>query len=265
MMKKNLKKTSISIVSLFLLSGCQISYSHPITQSDAKEIVRKTKEKINEKDYKEFSKIYFESKLTEEKSTSFFNSLFLEMTYKFEYVANPFSINIEIKSSNKENKELAVKSGTLSISKTDTAYLVSLNGGEKEDINQEKYKDYWSFCDFSLYIKSISQKLISKTFNLIDSVGNANENKTNKLVGFQTSSSGNLNLNIAFEGSEFDAKDLFFEANYNAETATVLSVNMDNGLINKYSSEYAFTVNETDDYYLAGKYEGKIINTIKYE
>ena len=265
MKNKSLKKIVLSLSSACILSGCQISYSHPITQSAAKEIIASTSTKINEKDYNEFKKISFESKLVEEKTTSFFNVLFLEVTYKFEYVSDPYSLNIDITSTNKENKKVEVESQNLSISKTNDTYMVSVNGNTAVDINQDDFKAYWTFCDFSTYIKSISRKLIKKADTLINSVGNANDNKENNLVGFQTSSSGNLNLDIAFEGSEFDAKDLFFETNYNADTATTLTILMNNGLIDKFSSKYAFVVNETNDYYLAGTYEGKITNFLKYE
>ncbi len=265
MNKKKLNKIFLLLPLVSLLGSCQIAYSHPITQSAAKDIISSTLARINEKDYKEFSKISFESKLVEERTTSFFNSLFLETIYKFEYVSEPYSLKIDIDSSNKENKELLVESSSILISKTEETYLISIDGDTPVDINQEEYKVYWAFCDFSSYIKTISRKLIKKTDDLINSVGNSTENKENKLVGFQTSSSGNLNLDIAFEGSEFNAKDMFFQDNYNAETATVLAALMNNGLIDKFYSKYAFVVNQTNDYYLAGTYEGKIINTIKYE
>ena len=265
MKKRNLSKIILSIGFVSILSSCQIEYSHPITQSAAKEIISSTITKIKEKDYNEFSKIAFESKLSEEKTTSFFNTLYLEETFKFEYVSEPYSLNISISTSNKENKETEVKSGEITITKNDSTYMISLNGSQAEDINKEDYKSYWNFCDFPTYIKTISQKLINKADSLINSVGNLNDSKENKLAGFQTSSSGSLNLDIEFKGSEFDAKDLFFENNYNAETATELNMKMDDGLINKFSSKYAFVVNETTDYYHAGTYEGKIENTIKYE
>lgn len=265
MKKRNLSKIILSLGFVSILSSCQIAYSHPITQAAAKEIISSTVAKIKEKDYNEFSKITFESKLTEEKTTSFFYSLYLEETFKFEYASDPYSLNISVTASNKEHKDTELTNANLVITKTNNTYMVSFNGTEAEDINQEQYKAYWNFCDFPTYIKTISQKLINKADSLINSVGNLTDSKENKLAGFQTSSSGSLNLDIEFTGSEFDAKDVFFQTNYNAETATELNMKMNDGLINKFSSKYAFVVNEATDYYHAGTYEGKIENTIKYE
>ncbi len=266
MKKSNINKTLMAFAFVTLLSSCQISYSKPITIATAKEIIKSTKSKLYETDYKGFEKISFTSKLSEENTTTFFPTLYLEETYVFEYQADPYSLDITISVLNKENKPTEENNAKAHISKTEDTYMISLNDAPETDINDEQYKFYWTFCDFPTYIKGISQKLVNTAFDLVDSVGNLNDKKENKLAGIQTSSSGDLNLDIEFKGNEFDSKSVFFQDNYNVDTASELDMYMNDGLIEKFSSKYAFTINDkTNQYYPAGTFEGKISNTLKYE
>lgn len=262
---RKIQKILLPILLSGMLSSCNFSYAHPITQDAAKTIINNTKNSISKKDYNAFSKITLSANLTEYRTySSFSKSTFLIVNYEFEYTASPYSLSIKETYENTEEMKTKNTDAEYLITKGDSAYEISINGGEKENINKEEYKRFWSFCNFSSYIKEISQGLANKADTLINSVGNEGDNKQNKLVGFQTSSKGDDDLSIEFLGSDFSSSSLFFEENYNADTASELNMYMSGGLINNYSTAYVFAVNEDDDYYLAGKYEGKIKHYLTY-
>ena len=263
-----MKRKTLILTSILLpvLASCEITYSHPITQEEAKGIISNTLKEIQKKDYSSFSKIHLRSKLIEERVFSVLvHSRFLECSYDFLYTASPYSLTIHTNYQNKEGKKTNFVSSQLIITRTDKTYMVSLNNNELEDINQEKFQIYWQFCDFPRYIKSVSYGLLSKADSLIHSVGNENDKKENHLAGFQTSSKASDDLKIDFSGSQFDAGSLFFQQNYRPETASELDMHMSGNLIQEYSTTYSFTQNEEDDYYLAGNYEGKITSSVEYE
>ena len=265
-MMKRKRNTFILFTLLPLLASCEISYSHPITQEESKNIISNTLKEVQKTDYTEFSKIHLRSKLIEERVFSLLvQTRYLEYTYDFIYTASPYSLKIRTNYQNKEGKKTSFVNSELLITRNEKAYMVSLNGEKEESINQEKYKLYWQFCDFSSYIKSISYGLLNKANTLIHSVGNENDKKENHLVGFQTSSKGPDDLRIDFSGSQFDAASLFFQQNYHADMASELNMYMSNNRILEYSTAYSFTQNEESDYYLAGSYEGEIKSSIEYE
>ncbi len=262
---RKIRKILLPILLSGMLCSCTFSYAHPITQEAAKTIISNTKSSISKKDYNSFSKITLSASLIENRTySSFSKSAFLTIDYEFEYTASPYSLSIKETYVNKEEMKTNNSNAEYLITKGDSAYEISTNGGEKENINQEQYKRFWSFCNFPSYIKEVSQGLLNKADTLINSVGNEGENKQNKLVGFQTSSKGDDDLSIEFLGSDFSSSSLFFEENYNADTASELNMYMSGGLINNCSTAYVFVVNEDNDYYLAGKYEGKIKHYLTY-
>lgn len=263
-----MKRKSLILTSILLplLASCEISYSHPITQEEAKGIISNTLNDVKKKDYSSFSRIQLHSTLIEERVLSVLvHSRFLESSYDFVYTASPYSLTIHTNYQNKEGKKTNLVSSKLIITRTDKTYMVSLNDDKLEDIKQDKFKAYWQFCDFPSYIKTISYGLLNKASTLIHSVGNENDKKENHLVGFQTSSKASDDLRIGFSGSNFDAGSLFFQQNYHSETASELEMYMTGNLIQEYSTTYSFVQNKEDDYYLAGSYEGKIKSRIKYE
>lgn len=265
-MKRKKNKLISTLFLLPLLASCEISYSHPITQEESKTIISNTLKEVQKTDYSSFSRIHLRSKLIEERAFSVLvHTRYLECNYDFVYTASPYSLTIHTNYQNKEGKKTNFVSSQLIITRNEKTYMVSLNGEEQEDINQEKYKLYWQFCDFSSYIKNVSYGLLSKADTLINSVGNENDKKENNLVGFQTSSKNSDDLRINFSGSKFDAGSLFFQQNYHADTASELNMYMSGNRILEYSTAYSFTQNEEDDYYLAGSYEGKINTTLEYE
>ncbi len=248
-----------------MLTSCNFSYTHPITQEAAKQIISNTKTAISKKDFDSFAGITLTSSLVEYRTySSFSKSTFLKANYEITYTASPFSVLIKETYENKEDMKTKYSDAEYTISMGASNFEISINGSEKENVNQEKYQRFWSFCNFSSYIKEVSQGLVNKADTLINSVGSAGENKQNKLVGFQTSSQGDDDLKIEFLGSDFSAGSLFFEDNYNADTASELNMYMNGGLIKKYSTAYVFAINEDSDYYLAGKYEGKIEHSLTY-
>lgn len=263
-MKKRLVIANISLLTIFLTS-CKVNYSKPITQESAKNIISNTSDSINARDYSEYSNIHLTSELEEKRITSFIiKETFYKAKYEFVYQKDPYLLAISANYEKKVKKEKKYEDFSLKITKSSDAYYVSMNEETAENINDEKYQKLWQFCDFPAYVKTISKKLISKSFDLIDSVGSKTDGKMNKLSGFQTSSKGNDDLKIDYTGREFGIGEAFFEENYNAETATEFGVYMSNGLINSFSSEYTFTVNEEDDYYTVGTFEGEIIHNLTY-
>lgn len=262
-MKKKLSIWNILILGS-LLTSCEVVYSRPITQEAAKNIIQYTSSAIDQRDFGTLNTISYVSKLREYRMASFIGrELFLDAEYTFKYQRDPYSLKIDGKFDTNSSKEVKYSNFSLEITKTDTTYLVTQDG-VTSDISDEKYADYKQFCDFSSYIKNISRKLISKASSLIESVGYETDSKDNKLEGFQTSSKAGDDLEIGYTGREFEAKECFFEKEYNQETATSLKLHMSSGVITSYSSEYTFTLNEEDDYYEAGTYEGKIENYLSY-
>lgn len=263
-MKKNKIIINMPLLTIFLTS-CNFSYSKPITQESAKNIISYTSNAINERDYSGYSNIHLSSKLEERRMTSFIiRETVFKAQYEIDYRKDPYSLTISAEYDKNEDKKKEYDDFSLEITKDSDAYYVSVNNQEKENINNEKYKKLWQFCDFPTYTKTISQKLVTKTYELIDSVGSQNDNKTNKLTGFRTSSKGDDDLKIDYTGSEFGLGDTFFQTKYNAETATEFGIYMTGGLVSTFSSEYTFTIDEENDYYAAGTYEGIIDNSFSY-
>ena len=244
MRNKNIPLLSLGILAL--LTSCDISYSKPITQEAARNIISNTDTAIREKDYASFSRINFVSKLSENRITSFIGrEKYVEETYEFSFEKDPYKLTIKGIFNNKEDKDNKRDDFELTITKDASTYYVSYNGGEEKDINSDEYKVLWKFCDFPTYIKNTSQRLTSKALNLIESVGFETDKKDNKLTGFQTSSKSSDDLKIDFTGREFAAKEIFFQEDYNADTSTELSMYMNGGLIQEFSTNYSFTIQET--------------------
>ena len=138
-----MKRKSLILTSILLplLTSCEISYSHPITQEEAKGIISNTLNDVKQQDYSSFSRIQLHSTLIEERVLSVLvHSRFLESSYDFVYTASPYSLTIHTNYQNKEGKKTNLVSSKLIITRTDKTYMVSLNDDKLEDIKQDKFK-----------------------------------------------------------------------------------------------------------------------------